>query len=384
LCDALEAIFPGEKRDPEVAGKARTWALRVLALVGERSGLIVDLGDERFRFTHRTFQEYLAARWLATGRLLPKFKARIDAENWREAIFLALGYLTRVHDRYEDALSVYDNLLKEEVDAATARQRLLLLGEAFVRQEGPRWAAKADDTARAAEVQRLLRERLTATMQDAEPAPRTRLSAGLLAADLDVAPPGLDDFIPAPGLPGVRMGKYPVTNMQYRRFMEAGGYDKRQPWWTEESRQWIGQRTTPYYWDDDRFNHSTQPVVGVTWYEALAYCAWLTGVLRAKAPAAGGIAAHEQATLPSEAEWMAAARSGRPAPKTRQEEEADYPWCGPFATWRANTEENKETDLKQTSPVHMYPSGAPRRASTIWPAMCGNGRGTKPKRAGFG
>ena len=94
MCDALEGVFPGDKNDPEVAGKARTWALRVLALIGERSGLVVDMGGESFHFTHRTFQEYLAARWLATGKLLPKFRARIDAENWREAIFLALGYLT--------------------------------------------------------------------------------------------------------------------------------------------------------------------------------------------------------------------------------------------------------------------------------------------------
>jgi iron(II)-dependent oxidoreductase len=98
-----------------------------------------------------------------------------------------------------------------------------------------------------------------------------------------------------------------------------------------------------FYWDNERFNHSTQPVVGVSWYEAMAYCAWLTGVLRAKAPAEGGIAAHEAVTLPSEAEWMTAARSGRPAPKSKTEELEDYPWRGPFATWRANTEEQKES-----------------------------------------
>jgi hypothetical protein len=58
-------------------------------------------------------------------------------------------------------------------------------------------------------------------------APRSRLAAGLLLADwrdllaradaalrppdLHLDPPGLDDFLPAPGLPGVRIGKYPVT-----------------------------------------------------------------------------------------------------------------------------------------------------------------------------
>ncbi len=357
LCTALEALLPGDKRDPEMAGRARTWALRMLGLIGERSGLIVDLGEGRFRFTHRTFQEYLAARWMATGRLLPKFREHIDSETWREAIFLALGYLTRVHDRYEDALGVYDNLLKETVDADTARRRLLLLGEAFVRQDGPSWAGKTDDVARAGEVLRLLPQRLTAVMVDRDVLPRERL----LAADLGVEPPGLDDFIAVPGLPGVRMAKYPVTVKQYRRFVEAGGYDRGQPWWTQaairEIERWRGGEwpDAPEYWDDDRFNHSTQPVVGVSWYEARAYCAWLTDRLRALPAAEGGIGAGEQVALPAEAEWVQAARGGQPAPADENE---DYPWRGPFATWRANTEEQQPTDLGQTSPVHMYPGGA--------------------------
>jgi len=59
--------------------------------------------------------------------------------------------------------------------------------------------------------------------------------------------------------------------------------------------------------------------------------------------------------LPAEAEWVQAARGGQPAPADENE---DYPWRGPFATWRANTEENRPTDLGQTSPVAMYPGGA--------------------------
>jgi len=85
--------------------------------------------------------------------------------------------------------------------------------------------------------------------------------------------------------------KTEVTNKEYRKFIEAGGYDN-QDFWTVAGWQWKTSNniTKPMYWEDSRFNQDNQPVVGVSWYEASAYAKW-----------AGK-------RLPTEAEWEAIAR----------------------------------------------------------------------------
>ena len=51
------------------------------------------------------------------------------------------------------------------------------------------------------------------------------------------------------------MDVYAVSNAQYKRFVDATGYP-----------------AVPLYWDDPNFNVPNQPVVGVDWYDAKAYC----------------------------------------------------------------------------------------------------------------
>jgi formylglycine-generating enzyme required for sulfatase activity len=137
-------------------------------------------------------------------------------------------------------------------------------------------------------------------------------------------------------LNGYWIGRYPVTVGQYRAFLEAGGYARRS-FWTRAGWAWcqaVG-RTQPDLWDDAVWAGDDRlPVVGVSWFEAYAYCQWL------------GEVAGRDYRLPSEAEWEKAARGtdGRP-----------FPWGDLFDPGRCNTRVN---GLGRTQPVgHCSPAG---------------------------
>ena len=136
-------------------------------------------------------------------------------------------------------------------------------------------------------------------------------------------------------LPDYWIGKTPVTNAQFRPFVKGDGYRNR-AYWTTVGWQWreAGKLVKPGYWNDKQWNGADYPVVGVSWFEAVAYCRWLS--------AQTGIAFH----LPNEAEWEKAARGS---------DGCIYPWGNFWDTGRCNSE---AAGLKRTMPVGTYPTGA--------------------------
>lgn len=114
-----------------------------------------------------------------------------------------------------------------------------------------------------------------------------------------------------------------ITNEQYGRFLKATGHPP------------------PLYREDKNLNGPQQPVVGVSWHDAAAFCAWLTrqtGVPH---------------RLPTEAEWEAAARgglTGEPYPWGREAPDAGR-------RHRANYYPNDFADdgYRFTAPVGSFP-----------------------------
>jgi formylglycine-generating enzyme required for sulfatase activity len=172
-------------------------------------------------------------------------------------------------------------------------------------------------------------------------------------------------------LPGFWVSRYPLTNAQYAPFVEQGYAEER--YWTPEGwawhcgeeldlsvlkllndaelemeiRDWILARSkceTPNWWGDPQWGAPNRPVVGVSWFEAAAYCRWLdesvrrAGLLPVEAPPAYRV------RLPSEAEWEKASRGtdGR-----------RWSWGNDWQEERANT---REAGLGETSPVGLFPS----------------------------
>lgn len=148
-------------------------------------------------------------------------------------------------------------------------------------------------------------------------------------------------------VPAFRLFKYPVTRQAFRQFATSGAYQQRE-WWTRAGWKWLeATGRTESDAPDDPPNY---PVVGVTWYEAVAYGNWLSsqhGVLY---------------RLPTEAEWQRAARG---------ETEFLYPWGDQADPSRANICTFDSLYVFWVTPVGIYPKGKGQfgtydQAGNVW------------------
>lgn len=141
-------------------------------------------------------------------------------------------------------------------------------------------------------------------------------------------------------LPGFKIGRFPVVNRDYLRFVSEAGRD-----WHSPDKN-----------DRERRNF---PATDLTWHDARAYCAWLTLMWRKQ----GTITANEEVRLPTEPEWERAARGDHVANQAParengvvdvDEEPQVYPWSD---DWDADASNNDETGLNSICPVGLFPKG---------------------------
>jgi hypothetical protein len=302
------------------------------------TGLFLPQGPGRAGFYHLTIQDFFAAeRLLQTPEvdLGELFRSRGNTAQWRSTLNFVFGALAKSPAKAVPLLQTLIGGLKR------GQERLGLVAwdaiQILDKQKTP-WSATARD--------QFVQFCLQSIADEVPLLPRHELGLALgllgdprISVDVRKSP----DFVQIPPktyLVGMKrqpfevtqpfwIGKYPVTNSQYRLFMDDGGYDTDR-WWSPASWAW-SQQHTPVHTalkdsPDQKFSNPSQPVVGVSHYEAEAFAKWAGGRL----PTA------------NESEAAAGGPTGR-----------KYPWGN---EWRDGICNSMEAGLGSTSIVGLFPA----------------------------
>jgi formylglycine-generating enzyme required for sulfatase activity len=354
-------------------GRAYRLAQSFLTLMQYDTGLLQERGYQKFGFLHLTFEEYLAARALLESVTVDNPDALIHQRctdpAWREVLRLMVAAASQ-----REAQRLLLHMLAAPTTPQTYGRPVVLAGECLL------------DIGRNSATQRAwsaVVDHLVALVSSAQPVLDVRIAGSRVLGELD--DPRLLHVRSGDGLAesywcslaagtfwhspdhtrptlhplempySCQIARFPVTNAEYRCFVEAGGYMQRR-WWTDNGWAFLQAGAQPplldapshsimcpNHWDHPAYNSPAQPVVGVSWYEAAAYCAWLSE----QGHQQGWLPASDMIRLPTSLEWERAAR---------HTDQRHYPWGDePPDTDRANYD---AAELRAPTPVGCFPRGA--------------------------
>jgi formylglycine-generating enzyme required for sulfatase activity/energy-coupling factor transporter ATP-binding protein EcfA2 len=363
-----------EVMDPQ----SKVTTRQIIQYVQNRAGLLEERdgtvpGKEVYAFAHRTFQEYMAGCYLLTQDNFADEAAKLgrsDPGRWREALLLA----ARRDKNPTPAWDLVDALCQPAVapqpgDAVAGEDwwGAFLAGQILLERE--LWHNPPE---RRRQWVMRVKEWLAALLSAGALPPRDRALAGQMLTQLGDPRRGVG-VDPTSGLPDIlwsmeeipagaytlvddkkrypvwiegpyRLARYPITNAQFQCFVDARDWDEA-AWWQDIPEY---QRKI----DDALFPDANHPRVNVSWYQAMAFCRWLTTKLHAgdlpAEPLTGDLKQYT-ITLPHEHEWEVAARW-----PNSDAEQRIYPWGPEWDAQKANTSEG---GIGQTTAVGIYPSG---------------------------
>jgi formylglycine-generating enzyme required for sulfatase activity len=387
---------PHEQVENQIAAKLQevrpgTAPPEFLENIRDRAGVLVGAGAETYTFQHKSFREFLAAIEIANQGAAKVLVENFGDDWWRETALFSAGLSSP-----EIFPAFLENFLKHDKnDGPTSPLYLQMLQEAAVKPLAPfektlrdkrlAWQ-KRYNTLQGVRLLRSEAAKELVKFVHADKEPRLRQLAEAILIEWSEKPPAVitprtgrffnpiednAEYILIRGgsykfaetkknvtVPDLYFAKLPVTNKRYRIFLESLSKKER-----EEYRIWV---------DEKRFLGDDQPVMGITWYSAMAYCDWLTERQKEKGsdfPLKFMKGKSEQKEslvfrLPVEIEWEWAATEGKRI----------YPWGNEKPD---ETRANYGRKVGHTTPVGSYPTGATKEglmdmAGNVW-EWCLNG-----------
>jgi hypothetical protein len=315
-----------------------------------RTGLLLPHGDDGASFYHLMFQDFFAAEYALRNKTIQVQDLLLEHAvdpRWHAMLIFLLSGLIRNSDGVDGPLKIYGEVLRPQLAAdALAQQPLpaVLWGQclelaktqvAGLGEMGEQYFQACQlslDVVENPEYRSRLFDTLARLGLDHRPGIGLRAD-GLPDIDWVEIPEG--EFIYAEGgeqktlhLETYSISRYPITHAQYQAFIHAGGYG--QPEWWQDIKQMTAQEA--------RWKEANRPRETVSWYEAMAYCRWLSHQMG------------REIRLPTEQEWEKAARGS---------DGRKYPWGDEYMAGAANVYETFITEkvppLHKTSAVGLYP-----------------------------